>query len=237
MTDTLAPRNVAQVAALDSSLAHLFAVPVAVATACPSSSSELLPAERFAVAGAVDRRRHEYATVRACARQALHALGHSHAKWIAIPSGADREPLWPEGYVGSLSHSSQLCCAAVALQSSTQSLGIDVECNVEMDSSMIDAICSPAEIDEASRVQAISPNQFSLLAFSAKEAFYKAYFPLTRHFLDFADVLLKLQSGDKSGGTFSISLRAGLPLSGREGRFVGKWLKRENNLFTGVTLL
>lgn len=233
-TNAPAPHNRAQTVSLDRSLEELFEAPVAVGTAPPSADCVLLPSESSTVSRFVEGRRREYATVRTCARKALAALGHPGAARTAILSGPNREPLWPQGYVGSLSHSRHVCCAVVARRYFTPSIGIDVECAVDMNSSLIEAICSPAEMKTASRL-GMSPSQFAALAFSGKESFYKAYFPLTRQFLDFADVCLNPQSGDDRQGIFSIHLRSGLPLSDSDKRFIGKWLKRGDDLFTGVT--
>lgn len=71
----------------------------------------LLPGEEAVVARAVEKRRLEYTTTRHLARTALGRLGLSP---IAIGTGGNREPLWPAGIVGSMTHCRGYRAAAVA---------------------------------------------------------------------------------------------------------------------------
>jgi len=107
------------------------------------------------VARAVPKRVAEFATGRACARRALAELG---VTGFALRVGADREPLWPEGLTGSITHTSGFCGVVVAEKTAALSLGVDR--SVAMAS----------------------------VLFSAKEAFFKCQFPLTREWLNFGDV-------------------------------------------------
>ena len=61
----------------------------------------LFPAEEAVIADAVDRRRREFATARACARAALAKLGVPAAPIVPGSRGA---PQWPPGVVGSITH-------------------------------------------------------------------------------------------------------------------------------------
>ncbi|WP_369125675.1 4'-phosphopantetheinyl transferase family protein, partial [Catenulispora rubra] len=61
----------------------------------------LMPGEEAVIARAVDKRRMEYITTRHLARTALVRLGFPP---VAIGTGANREPLWPAGVVGSMTH-------------------------------------------------------------------------------------------------------------------------------------
>src|SRR5690242_4153856 len=71
----------------------------------------LFPAEAAQIQGAVEARRREFATGRHCARQALAALG---VPATPLLSGGHREPLWPAGVVGSITHCTGYRAAAVA---------------------------------------------------------------------------------------------------------------------------
>src|SRR3569623_1114660 len=59
------------------------------------------PDEAQQVAGAVAKRRVEFAAGRACARRALTRLG---IRDFVLKNGAARAPRWPRGVVGSISH-------------------------------------------------------------------------------------------------------------------------------------
>jgi enterobactin synthetase component D / holo-[acyl-carrier protein] synthase len=82
--------------------------------------------EEDLVANAVESRRREFVTARRCAREALAKLGHAPTP---IRSGPQREPLWPAGLVGSITHTSGFRAAAVAPRSVLSSVGIDTEPN------------------------------------------------------------------------------------------------------------
>ncbi|MEV4420566.1 hypothetical protein AB0L40_11415 [Patulibacter sp. NPDC049589] len=66
-------------------------------------AASVFPEEFVAVRHAVETRRREFVTGRACAHRALAALG---VPVVPIMSGPNREPLWPEGVVGSITHGS-----------------------------------------------------------------------------------------------------------------------------------
>ncbi|MBO0877952.1 MAG: 4'-phosphopantetheinyl transferase, partial [Pseudonocardia sp.] len=89
-----------------------------------ASCVPLWPEEAAHIGHAVPRRRDEYACVRHCARQGLAALGIAPA---AILSGSRREPLWPPGAVGSMTHCAGYRAAAVARASDVAAVGIDAE--------------------------------------------------------------------------------------------------------------
>src|SRR5580704_7182950 len=72
---------------------------------------ELSPAEVQSLGGAVEKRRREFITGRACARGALAQLGMGP---VAIPSGERGEPCWPVGIVGSITHCAGYRACALA---------------------------------------------------------------------------------------------------------------------------
>src|SRR5688500_10573337 len=65
----------------------------------------LFPEEEKAVAGALERRRREFALGRMHARRALGSLGYPD---VCIGVRHDRAPLWPAGIVGSITHTQGL---------------------------------------------------------------------------------------------------------------------------------
>src|SRR3954466_8638481 len=74
-------------------------------------SSPLFPEELPLIASAVEKRRLEFGRGRQCARAALRRLGVPDGP---LPSGSQREPLWPAAAIGSITHTEGLCVAAVA---------------------------------------------------------------------------------------------------------------------------
>ncbi|MBE9636033.1 4'-phosphopantetheinyl transferase family protein [Salipiger mangrovisoli] len=135
--------------------------------------SELFPEERDAIAGAVPKRRAEFAGGRLAARAALRQLGLSDR---AIPKAEDRAPVWPEGVVASITHTAGLCLAMAAHGRHWRGLGIDLEVDRPMASELIPAITTMPEL---TRLSPLPFSRAALRIFSAKEAAYKAQYPLT----------------------------------------------------------
>jgi 4'-phosphopantetheinyl transferase EntD len=132
--------------------------------------------EALAVSNAVTARRSEFHTGRHLARLALRALGGPLA---SIPVGGHRAPVWPDAFVGSISHSRGLCAAQVGPRNAFLSVGIDLTPDIALDAGLAAQIVRPDELADGA-----SP----ALRLAAKEAFYKCCFPLTHTFLDFHDV-------------------------------------------------
>jgi 4'-phosphopantetheinyl transferase EntD len=107
--------------------------------------------------------------------------------------------------IGSLSHDEKFAVAAVARAGDVCAIGIDIEPAIPLPGDMIDLVLTPREL---SRI-AEDPLAGRLL-FAAKEAVYKAVFPLDRTFLEFQDIDVDL-------GKLSASARAGRTLSIRYG--------------------
>jgi 4'-phosphopantetheinyl transferase EntD len=170
-------------------LRSLLPLSVAVAGASAGSVADaLLGAEVDAVLGAIPARRHEFALGRTCARRALQQLGVTP---LAIGVGEHREPLWPAGVVGSITHCSSFCAAAVVADGALRGLGIDVEDRQVLPQETTELIMTPGEH------ATVEPGS-EIVLFSAKEAVFKAWWPVTGLWLDFADVdvTLNAQAGE-----------------------------------------
>jgi 4'-phosphopantetheinyl transferase EntD len=182
------------------------------AAACAEAFSDapesaMLATEAAAVAGAVAERRREFGTVRHCAREALRRIG---APAAAILPDGDGAPCWPAGVVGSMTHCSGYRGAAVARSAAVRSLGIDAEPHAPLPAEVLDLVLR----DEERAWHGAHPGlHWDRITFCAKEAVYKAWFPLTRRWLEFADVSVRL-AGD---GAFEARVRG-------EHRFSGRWL-------------
>lgn len=177
-------------------------------------AEELSIPEQALVAKAVPKRVNEFRAGRHCARQALRRLGIDRFDLLA---GPNREPLWPSGVVGSISHSDHYAAAAVAAVGNIQSLGIDLEQAKPLARGTLKIVATPDEIQMISDFPANKP--WDTLLFSAKEAFYKAWFPLTRSKLDFHDVLVTL-CPDQNQFQVRILTEDGLESRNMTGRFL-----------------
>ncbi len=140
--------------------------------------ASLLPEEEIAVANAAETRRHEFATGRCLARELMAELGIAAGP---IVRGAQREPVWPEGAVGSITHARKTVIAAIARVGAVRSLGIDLELWGRITDKLHGKLFTDAERSWLSG----QPPETAGLLFSAKEAGYKATFPLARRFVSF----------------------------------------------------
>ncbi len=133
-------------------------------------------------------RKREFAAGRAAVRGAMASLGLPAAP---VPADEDRAPVWPMGLRGSISHSTTLCAAVVTCAPLT--LGIDIEENTDLEAGLLSAICSD---EETARIAGPDQLRLAKLIFSAKEAVYKAQFPLTGLLIGFdqVDITLDLRN-------------------------------------------
>lgn len=165
----------------------------------------LWPAEAEASATYAPRRRAEYASVRDCAREALRGEGIAPA---AIVKGQRGAPMFPPNVVGAITHTDGLRAAAIARQERFRSLGVDAEPHEGLPPGVLDAVSLPSERDWVGAVLAGEPElRVDKLLFSAKEATYKAWFPLTRRWLGFEDAELTFSTEDVAHTAAGISAR------------------------------
>lgn len=175
------------------------------------------------------RRRLDSAAGRICAHQALHSLGRPAS---AIPRGPGGAPVWPAGVVGSITHCSGYRAGAVAIQDSIRSIGVDAEPHQPLPDGVLPRIASPSESDGIAALAADGvAGHLDRVVFCAKEAAYKAWFPLSEQWLGFLDVQVDL---DPQSGTFTARVlhpaHAGhIPLSGR-------WLIDRDLILAGVAV-
>lgn len=195
---------------------------VAIAEAALAEDPPALLADELPyVADAVPRRQREFAAGRACARRAMAVLGYPPA---AVAVAADRTPVWPDGLVGSITHTVDHCAAAVGRKDhGIRSIGIDVEPADALDSDLVDEVCRQEEADWLSTQSEPSRLLFARAIFSAKEAAYKCQFALSHRSLEFGAVRIDLdlarhsfvatlipevppfKAGDRIAGAFRIS--------------------------------
>lgn len=170
-------------------LAQLLPPGVAVfETRAPDAAPPLLPEERQHVANAVPKRVREFRAGRACARAALKQLG---IEGFALRPGEHREPLWPSGVVGSITHTLGYAAAAAGRTCSVRAVGIDAELSTVVESSLWHGIATNSELERLATLAEPAATIAASVLFSAKEAFYKCQFPLTGEWLDFLDIRIE----------------------------------------------
>ena len=187
---------------LSTTFAALFPEGVAAAELRgPGEPARLKPEEARSVERAVPKRIHEFAAGRQCARRALAELGLAD---VSIAAAQDRQPVWPAGVVGSITHTVGFCAAVVAQETRLQALGVDTELSCAAKPELWRTICVP---DENAWISTLPPEEratAATLMFSAKEAFYKCQYPLTGERLSFSDLCVTVHAWGQGQGAFSM---------------------------------
>lgn len=178
--------------------------------------------------GLAPQRAGEFAAGRFCAHRVLAALG---IKAGPLLTGDNGVPAWPEGIVGSISHTTG-CTVAVACHSNDASgIGVDVESGDAVTMDMVRVLCTEAE-----RAWVCStPGRGAALLFSAKESLFKGYFPLTGFFLEFGDVEVTLDPAERRFSARLVNDNAPSLFGGRQ--FHGRYRIDEHFVFTGILLM
>ncbi|MER5433619.1 4'-phosphopantetheinyl transferase superfamily protein [Streptomyces sp. NPDC002588] len=198
----------------------------------------LYPEEEALVTRAVAKRRREFTVVRSCARRAMEKLGVSAQ---AVLPGERGAPRWPAGLTGSMTHCEGYCAAALVRAADLASLGIDAEPHAPLPDGVLSSVALPAEVERLGRLGGDRPDvHWDRLLFSAKESVYKAWFPLTRKWLDFSEADIDVVAGPagRADGTFRARLLVPGPVVGghRLGHFDGRWTVRGGLVATAVTV-
>jgi 4'-phosphopantetheinyl transferase EntD len=195
-----------------------------------SQPPSLLPEEDVYVRNSVLKRRSDFTAGRACARAAMKRMGERE---VAIPVGKGRQPLWPPGVVGSISHCTGYCAAVVARQDALPGIGFDVEVGAALSEELAAVISTDRERENFPSKRPADHLNWDILAFSAKESIYKYYYPLEGTFLGFHDVFLTFEP---RAGRFSAGLHASDPTSGSaSARFDGSYAFDDGFVYTSVT--
>lgn len=132
----------------------------------------LHPREAMLVAGAAHKRRRDFALGRACAHDALAALGHGHAVIGMDEAGA---PLWPPGVVGSITHTKGYAAALVGAAWHFAGVGVDAERVGAVTEDLWPRLFDVVECDYLRALDSTGRQLVATLFFSAKEACYKAW--------------------------------------------------------------
>ena len=175
MTATTDPSLELAIAALD-----VPGIKIAHRLIAPGDEHALLPREAGAFPSSVVGVRRASGAARLVARQLLARLGIPDCELPKSPSGA---PIWPAGVVGSLAHDARVAIAAVGRRRDVGALGIDIEPAELLPPEILEMVATPAE-----RLNIGHDPYGGRLLFVAKEAAYKAVFPLDQTFLEHHDV-------------------------------------------------
>ena len=185
------------------------------ATEARSGPGSLLDEEQSLVAGASPARRAEFATGRHCARLALASLSPALGR-MPVLADARGAPVWPAGVVGSITHCPGWTGAVAARSSNgvpvlgrgVRSLGLDAEPVAPLPPGVLEVVASPDERESLEQLAGLGGERpgipWDTLLFAAKEATYKAWYPLAGTVVAHDAVHVELSAS----GTFSAVARA-----------------------------
>lgn len=205
---------------------------VAFATLPPAQADPeaLQPEERAVVALAAPKRRHEYAAGRTLARRLCAELNLPLSG--PLLADADDVPAWPEDVVGSISHCDTLCVVVVAKRTLVRAIGVDIEPAAPLPDGVDGLVIFEPDREGLAGFRELPRPFAERLLFSAKEAAYKAIFPLARRSLDFDDMVVT----PRPGGELWATLRTACPPFAAGERFQGRWALHEGHIITAFTL-
>lgn len=170
-------------------------------------------------------RRREFSWGRVAARRALAEIGVVAS---ALLPDTDRVPDWPRGIAGSISHSGCICGAAVAR--GPVSLGLDIETGEMLNRDLWEEVLTQNELAQLSALPAENRPTAALMRFTAKEAVFKAHFPVHRRMFGFLDV----EVAPLSKGHFTASLPG--PNGPTRTTLSGRWVRDQGLTASGVLM-
>jgi enterobactin synthetase component D len=153
---------------------------------------------------AIEARARERARAKMLANALLRRVGAAGS----FRRDVARRPVWPEGFVGSITHTNSIVAAAVGRRRDVRSVGLDSEAQMSEEAAR-DVMHMCVVADERRYVTAadggIDARRLTLI-FSAKEAFYKCLRPVVGAEFDFVDAAVV----DLSAHRIRIELRKDL---------------------------
>jgi 4'-phosphopantetheinyl transferase EntD len=157
------------------------------------SPRHLFQEEQTYVDTAVQKRKSEFAAGRVCARRALAMLGFIESPLLVAQ---ERVPLWPTGALGSISHTDDYCVAVAGLTRNFSGIGVDTEILGRVEPELWPHVFRIEEIACLKQLSESRQIEMAAIMFSAKEAFYKCQFSVTRSWLGFEDVSVEAGEED-----------------------------------------
>jgi enterobactin synthetase component D len=137
----------------------------------------------------VNKRQAQFLAGRIAAKNSLPV----NFKNQTVGIGRHREPLWPKGFMGSISHDKEISIA-LSQEQLSGGIGVDIQTTFEASEAEInkDIILSRSEkVLLRDNIIDLSDRQLLTLIFSAKECFFKAVFNQVGEYINFKDVSIK----------------------------------------------
>jgi enterobactin synthetase component D len=179
------------------------------------------------------KREREFAAGRRCAARALRQAGAAN---VVVGVGPQRRPIWPPGFVGSITHTAAFAWAVAASTDFLRSVGIDSEPIFDQ-ASMRDAARLALDEHEWQLAEGGKETLLATIVFSGKESLFKCLNPCVGEFFEFADVRVERLAGFAADrGTFEMRLLRSLGEFPRGRRFAGRYMLSNDHVHTAVEL-
>lgn len=135
------------------------------------------------LSGAVNKRKSEFLAGRFCAKKVLKKLNIST---LNVPFGQQRQPIWPDSVLGSISHTDNKAICAATVSDKIDYLGIDIEkwFSIKTVEDVRKQVINDKE-EQLLKRQQLTLSKLLTIIFSAKESLYKALFPSVEVFFGF----------------------------------------------------
>lgn len=210
-------------AALIAAARNMLPAGAGLGGADPRLAHDLLPGE--AVPRAVPKRHRAFSAGRAAARM---AMGRPD---LPVPMRPDRAPLWPAGFCGSISHSDTACLAIAAPLRLFRGLGIDLEPALPLDRDLWSAVLTPPELEWISALPEAEKSLSAKLIFSAKEAGYKAQYPISECLFGFERFQTSIYEQ-----TFTLKFTAAVSGFSTSSELAGSWCITGGHILTMLAI-
>lgn len=196
MRPFLLPRN-SEITRCQDSLRDLLLAwipPVAAAVTCANYDLPIFLAEKEQVISAVPWRQADFIGGRWCAHRCLEQLGYIPKPILANSLGG---PVWPVGFVGSITHESGICIAVAAQCSVLNGIGIDLF-DARSDCDMHEL--SDIYLTHREQIMYTSSGKLEMpILFSIKESIIKLFSGKLSWFLDMKTIDVILGNGTFTG--------------------------------------
>lgn len=149
-----------------------------------------------------------------------------------------RMPVFPKGFVGSISHTGNLAVAAVTSCETIRSIGIDMEPLICEENYAV-VKCQILTEAESSLLPhfPLTKNEALTVIFSAKESLYKLLYPMVKRFFDFSVAQVTTIENRNGWSRFSIQLVDSLNPYFTQGDIFQGWYKKyQGCILTLLTL-
>ena len=147
----------------------------------------LHPEEKSIGASMAEKRRSEFFTGRHCFHTARRTLNLEFVPLLR----QGKVPSWPADSVASISHNQQLACAIVA--TNLKGVGVDVEHTQRVEKKLWRKLFTEDELKYLRNTHLpMAEDLCATVMFSAKEAGYKAVFPINKQFISFQEVTVQI---------------------------------------------